>query len=89
MPPCTIPKEFILLNASYIGKKELAYITQMVALMDAEYLMQNFASMIKYAIYACTDEYSKPFLNIYGSYEMVPEVVEDLRRKLLGPKSKI
>jgi len=82
----SISNDIIMLDASFIGRKEMRFLRHTCAHMDADMLTENFASLVKYSIYTNSNKHSKRFLESYDSYDVAPAVVHNLRNELLKSK---
>ena len=75
-----------MLDASFIGRKEMRFLRYLCANMDAGIMEENFSGLVKYSVYTNSNKRSKPFLESYNSYEVAPSVVHNVRNEILKSK---
>jgi hypothetical protein len=88
VPYDNLSNGIVMLDASFIGRKEMRFLRHVCGHVDAGAMDENFSSLVKYSVYTNTNKRSKPFLESYSSYEVDLAVVHNARNEILKSKCK-
>ena len=75
-----------MIDRTYFGLNEMQYLREVCDHADRHWVESNFASIVKYSVYACSNEQRAVLLEPYDSFDVRKAVVVKLRKEILDRK---